>query len=93
MTSSPGLIVVDGEIGVMKKGSFFAHTNFVFEVTCVVYSPDGVSIPMNGHLYRIRTKEGVERLVDVVLYSINVIAVTIGVHNYDYRAFARAVLN
>ena len=46
-TSSSGLIVVDGEIGVMKKGGFFAHTNFVFEVTCAVSSPEGVSVPMN----------------------------------------------
>jgi len=69
-TSSSGLIVVDGEIGVMKKGGFFAHTNFVFEVTCVVSSPDGVDMPMNGHLYRIRTTEGVERLVDVFIYGL-----------------------
>jgi hypothetical protein len=39
---------------------------------------------MNGHLYRICTKEGVERLVDVFIYGfivlINVTAVTIGVN-------------
>ena len=66
-TSSSGLIVVDGEIGVMKKGGFFAHTNFVFEVTCAVSSPEGASVPMNGHLYRIRTTEGAERLVKLQL--------------------------
>ena len=62
-TSSSDLIVVDGEIGVMKKGGFFAHTNFVFEDTCVVTSPDGMRVPMNGHLYKIYTSEGSVRMV------------------------------
>ena len=48
-----GMSVMDGEIGVMRKGGFFALTNFTFDVICAVHSPEGAHVALNGYIYRL----------------------------------------
>jgi len=48
------LVVRGNELGIMKKGEFIAHTNFVFDVVASVEAPPHYP-PCSGFLYSIRT--------------------------------------
>ena len=56
------LVVEGGEIGIITGGEFQSYTNFSMEVVCAVKSPDDVSLPMFGFVYRIRRSTDGERM-------------------------------
>ena len=56
-----GLVVQDGEIGVIRGGEFESHTNFTIEILHAVRSPEKAPLRMLGFVYKIRSTDGVER--------------------------------
>lgn len=56
------------ELGVMRKGEFIPHTNFVFDVIAAVEAPPNYP-PCSGFVYVIKTSRSEERLATHLSYS------------------------
>ena len=55
------VVTKDGEIGILKNGTFQSYTNFSMEVVHAVRSPPGASVTLFGHVYLIKSSDGLER--------------------------------